>query len=80
MNSKKWKRVSVGEVVNELRITTENPVNDGIEHYIGFEHIESENLQVKQFAQGDIEKVATATSGVQDANSGEGGGKVAQGV
>ncbi|MBW7889392.1 MAG: type I restriction endonuclease subunit S, partial [Bacteroidetes bacterium] len=49
MNSKKWKRVSVGEVVNELRITTENPVNDGIEHYIGFEHIESENLQVKQF-------------------------------
>lgn len=49
MNSQKWKRVSVGEVVNELRITTDNPVNDGIEHYIGFEHIESENLKVKQF-------------------------------
>lgn len=44
-----WKRVSVGEVVNELRITTDNPVEDGIEYYIGFEHIESENLQVKQF-------------------------------
>jgi len=49
MNSQKWKRVSIGEVVNELKITTDNPVNEGIEHYIGFEHIESENLQVKQF-------------------------------
>lgn len=45
----KWRTVSVGDVVNELRITTDNPVNDGIEYYIGFEHIESENLQVKQF-------------------------------
>lgn len=48
-----WKTISVGDVVNELRITTDNPYNQGIEHYIGFEHIESENLQIKQF--GDID-------------------------
>ena len=44
-----WRRVSLGEVVNELRIITNNPIDDGIERYIGFEHIESENLHVKQF-------------------------------
>lgn len=49
MNSQKWKRVSVGEVVDELRITTDDPIKEGIEYYIGFEHIEPENLQVKQF-------------------------------
>lgn len=49
MNSRKWKRVSVGEVVNELRITTDDPIKEGIEYYIGFEHIESENLYVNQF-------------------------------
>lgn len=49
LQSNSWKRVSVGEVVNELRVTTDSPLENGIEYYIGFEHIESENLQVKQF-------------------------------
>lgn len=53
MNSQKWKRVSVGEVVDELRITTDDPIKEGIEYFIGFEHIESENLQVKQFGNID---------------------------
>jgi type I restriction enzyme S subunit len=49
LQSNGWKRVSVGEVVNELRVTTDSPLENGIEYYIGFEHIESESLQVKQF-------------------------------
>lgn len=53
LKNEKWKRVSVGEVVNELRVTTDNPVKEGFEYYIGFEHIESENLQVKEFGNID---------------------------
>jgi restriction endonuclease S subunit len=49
LKSGKWKLISIGEVVNELRITTNDPVKEGFEYYIGFEHIESENLQIREF-------------------------------
>jgi restriction endonuclease S subunit len=49
LQESKWQRVSIGNVVNELRITIDKPADSGIEYYIGFEHIESENLQVKRF-------------------------------
>lgn len=42
-------RFRLSDVVQELRITTQNPELDGLEHFIGFEHIESNNLNVKSF-------------------------------
>lgn len=45
----KWEKVELGKVVNELRVTTNAPIEDGFENYIGFEHIDSENLHIQQF-------------------------------
>lgn len=48
----KWELVLIGEVVSELRNTTNNPLEDGYEKYVGFEHIESENIYLNEF--GDL--------------------------
>lgn len=48
----KWQVVTIGEVVSELRNTAYNPIEEGYEKYIGFEHIEPENLNLKVF--GDL--------------------------
>ncbi|WP_347273895.1 restriction endonuclease subunit S [Candidatus Kuenenia sp.] len=53
MRNNNWKLVSLGEVVNELKITTQNPHEKGLENYIGFEHIESENLKVNNYGNID---------------------------
>ncbi len=44
-----WEKVELGNLVNELRVTTNAPIEDGFENYIGFEHIDSENLHIQQF-------------------------------
>lgn len=51
MNLRKteWVKVKIGEVVSELRNTSSKPVNDGYSNYVGFEHIEPENLSIKKF-------------------------------
>ena len=52
LNKDKWEKVQIGEVVNELRECSKNPIQDGYTKYIGFEHIEPENLKLKYF--GDL--------------------------
>ena len=43
------RKLILTDVVEELRNTTQNYENDGLEHFIGFEHIESNNIKVKTF-------------------------------
>ncbi len=45
----KWDTVKVGDVISELRESSSNPIKEGYEKYIGFEHIEPENLYLTQF-------------------------------
>ncbi len=52
-----WEVLKLGEVVSELRNSSSNPLEDGYEKYIGFEHIEPENLYLKQF--GDLKDGVT---------------------
>jgi type I restriction enzyme S subunit len=47
-----WTSIQIGNIVSELRNSSNNPVKDGYYGYVGFEHIESENIHLKQF--GDL--------------------------
>jgi len=47
-----WASVQIGIIVSELRNSSTNPVKDGYDRYVGFEHIEPENIYLKQF--GDL--------------------------
>ncbi|MDP3432878.1 MAG: restriction endonuclease subunit S [Bacteroidota bacterium] len=48
----KWCIVQIGSIVSELRNTSNNPIEEGFIKYVGFEHIEPENINLKQF--GDL--------------------------
>jgi type I restriction enzyme, S subunit len=48
----KWASLQIGNIVSELRNSSNNPIKDGFEKYVGFEHIEPENIYLKQF--GDL--------------------------
>ena len=43
----KWSQVIFGDVVNLSRAKTKDPVDDGIERFIGLEHIEADDLKVR---------------------------------
>lgn len=45
----KWETTPIGDVVSELRNTANNPLQEGYEKYVGFEHIEPENLHLNEF-------------------------------
>jgi len=45
----KWENTKIGDVISELRESSANPIKEGYEKYIGFEHIEPENLYLTQF-------------------------------
>ena len=47
-----WQIIQIGQVVSELRNTSKNPIEEGFDKYVGFEHIEPENIYLKQF--GDL--------------------------
>ena len=62
-----WAPVKFGDIVFEPKESTKDPVADGIEHVVGLEHIESENIHLrnsatfeesttftKRFAVGDV--------------------------
>lgn len=62
-----WIPVKFGDVVFEPKESTNNPVKDGIEHVVGLEHIDTENIHLnnsasieesttfsKRFAVGDV--------------------------
>jgi restriction endonuclease S subunit len=52
LGKENWMKIQIGNVVDELRRTSHNPIKDGYEKYIGFEHIESENLYLNHL--GDL--------------------------
>lgn len=62
-----WKKVKFGDVVFEPKETVKDPVTQGIEHVVGLEHIDSENIHLrrsssietsttfrKKFSKGDV--------------------------
>jgi len=44
-----WSKVSFGEVVQEVRTTSKNPLSEGLERLVGLEHIEPENIHIKNW-------------------------------
>lgn len=62
-----WKKVKFGDVVFEPKESVKDPVAEGIEHVVGLEHIDSEDMHLrrsasieesttftKKFSQGDV--------------------------
>lgn len=45
-----WTPVKFGDVVFEPKESTNNPVKDGIEHVVGLEHIDTENIHLNKSA------------------------------
>jgi type I restriction enzyme, S subunit len=58
-----WRRVKFGEVVRLNRETCQNPAAEGIERYIGLEHLEPGDLRVRSW--GDISDGTTFTNRVR---------------
>lgn len=54
-----WKPVTFGDVVQEVRQTTKDPVADGIERVVGLEHIKTECIHLRHWA--SIEEETTFT-------------------
>lgn len=67
LDKSNWAPVRFGDVVFEPKESTKDPIADGIEHVVGLEHIESENIHLrnstsiaesttftKRFAVGDV--------------------------
>jgi type I restriction enzyme S subunit len=50
LDKSKWKPVTFGDVVAEVRTTTKDPVADGIQRVVGLEHIESESIHLRNWA------------------------------
>jgi type I restriction enzyme S subunit len=52
-----WRRVRFGEVVRDVNEAERNPLEAGLERFVGLEHIEPENLHLKNWgilADGDV--------------------------
>jgi len=47
-----WRMVQFGDVVRDVKESERNPLEAGLERYIGLEHIEPENLHIKEW--GDL--------------------------
>lgn len=58
-----WKRVKFGEVVRLCRETCKDPAGEGIERYVGLEHIEPGDLRVRSW--GDVADGTTFTNRVR---------------
>ncbi|MBA3284841.1 MAG: restriction endonuclease subunit S [Nitrosopumilus sp.] len=59
INKKGWDKISLGEVCKNLNLSEREPLSNGIERYIGLEHIETQNLHVKSW--GDVAEGTTFT-------------------
>jgi len=44
-----WKRIKFGEVCRNLNIAERDPLSNGIDRFVGLEHIEPENLHLKSW-------------------------------
>ncbi|MDC7997028.1 restriction endonuclease subunit S [Gilvibacter sediminis] len=54
-----WTLVKFGDVIYEPKESCKNPLAEGVEHVVGLEHIESENIHLKNSA--GIEETTTFT-------------------
>lgn len=54
-----WRRVKFGDVVRNVDISVRNPLEQGIERYLGLEHMDPESLHIKRW--GLIEDGITFT-------------------
>ena len=43
-----WKIVKFGEIAREIRLTTQTPIEDGLEFYIGLEHLDPQSLRIQR--------------------------------
>jgi type I restriction enzyme S subunit len=41
-----WQIVKFGEIAREVKLTTKTPVEDGLEFYIGLEHLDTQSLRI----------------------------------
>jgi len=44
-----WQKVKFGDVVRLSKERSKNPEADGIEHYIGLEHIDPDNFKIRRW-------------------------------
>lgn len=51
-NKKDWEKVKFGDISKEVRVSEKEPLKNGIERYVGLEHIESEDLHIRSW--GDV--------------------------
>lgn len=61
LNKSDWKPVTFGDVVQEVRQSTKDPVADGIERVVGLEHIEPECIHLRDWASIEEETTFTKT-------------------
>lgn len=54
-----WQKVAFGDIVFEPKESVKDPVTDGIEHVVGLDHIDSEDIHLRRSA--SIEKSTTFT-------------------
>jgi len=59
INKSNWKKVKFGDVVFEPKESVKDPVAEGIQHVIGLEHIDSEDIHLRRSA--SIEESTTFT-------------------
>ncbi len=59
INKTDWKKVKFGDVVFEPKESVKDPVAEGIEHVVGLEHIDSENIHLRRST--SIEESTTFT-------------------
>ena len=58
-----WRRVKFGDVVRLHKETCKNPTAEGIDRYIGLEHLEPGDLRIRSW--GDVSDGTTFTSRVR---------------
>ena len=55
-----WRRVKFGDVVRLNKETSKNPLTDGLERYVGLEHLEPGDLRIRSW--GDVADGTTFTN------------------
>ncbi|MDY0071116.1 MAG: restriction endonuclease subunit S, partial [Thauera sp.] len=55
-----WKRVKFGDVVRLSKARSKNPLGDGLERYVGLEHLEPGDLRIRRW--GDVADGVTFTN------------------
>jgi type I restriction enzyme S subunit len=59
VDKSKWPRVEFGDVVENSNLSTRTPLEDGIERYLGLDHLDSGELKIRR--SGDVSEGVTFT-------------------